>query len=251
MRPFQLPIGAITHEAYKAMVLQLDPGGEDDAEQQIRMELERKFGRELGKAFDEQLQALLPDNATDEQVRAAVYQVTATSDGVRAVLRQSLEQSSSLGVSVALDTLEQIGMGFDWTLAHAKAARFASNYSFELVQGINTTTQTRLQTAINDWFKEPTTIGDLQKELAPTFGKQRARTIAATETTRAAAEGSKIGYQESGVVSEVEIRNANDERVCPICGPLGGTKTPLNGGKHPPYHVNCRCWIVPVVQEPS
>jgi len=257
MPPFNLaiPDGAITHDAYKAMVLQLAPDGEDDAEQQIRMELERKFGRDLGRALDDQLQQLIPDNATDEQVRAAVHQVTATSDGVRAVLRQSLEQSSSLGVSVALDTLEQIGMGFDWTLAHEKAARFASQYSYELVQGINTTSTARLQTAINDWFREPTTIGDLQKELEPTFGKRRAKTIAQTETTRASFRGSVIGYEQSGVVSEMEFVTVNDELVCPQCGPLNGKRAPLQGtfpgGYTIPVHINCRCFARPVISEPS
>jgi SPP1 gp7 family putative phage head morphogenesis protein len=247
--------GAITHDAYKALVLQLDPGGEDDAEQQIRMELERKFGRDLGRAFDDQLQQLLPDNATDEQVRAAVHQVTATSDGVRAVLRQSLEQSSSLGVSVALDTLEQIGMGFDWTLAHSRAAKWASNYTYELVQGINTTTQARMQTAVDDWFREPTTIRDLQRELEPTFGKRRAKLIAQTETTRAAAQGSIEGYEQSGVVSEQEWVTVNDERVCPTCGPLNGKRAPLRGtfpgGVSVPAHPGCRCFVRPVVEEPK
>jgi SPP1 gp7 family putative phage head morphogenesis protein len=250
-----MPDGAITHEAYKAMVLQLDDGS-DDAEQQIRMELERKFGRELGRAFDDQLQQLIPDNATEEQVRAAVHQVTATSDGVRAVLRQSLEQSSSLGVSVALDTLEQIGMGFDWTLAHSKAAKWASTYTYELIQGINTTTQARLQTAVDDWFREPTTIRDLQRELEPTFGKRRAKLIAQTETTRAAHEGSAAGYEESGVVAEMEWVAVNDEKVCPICGNdpngLNGKRAPLRGtfpgGYKPPAHPGCRCFVRPVVE---
>jgi len=263
MPPFNLAIadGAITHDAYKAMVLQLsaDDGDNSDAEQQIRMELERKFGRDLGRAFDDQLQQLIPDNATDEQIRAAVHQVTATSDGVRAVLRQSLEQSSSLGVSVALDTLEQIGMGFDWTLAHNRAAKWASNYTYELVQGINATSQTRLQTAVDDWFREPTTIRDLQRELEPTFGKRRARTIAATETTRAAYQGSVEGYRESGVVAEMEWVSVNDERVCVICGDgptgLNGKRAPLGGtfpgGYTAPAHVNCRCFVRPIIAEPT
>ena len=254
MRPFHIP-DEITPTWFKAMVLQLDPG-EDDAEQQIRMELERKFGRELANAFDEQLQALLPDNATDEQVRTAIYQVEATSGPVREVLRRHLTQSSSLGVSMAFDQLNTIGMAFDWTLAHTQAARWASQYSYELVRGINSTTQARLQTAVNDWFRERTTIGDLQQELAPLFGKKRAGMIATTETTRAAYEGSVQGYRESGVVNEVEWVSVNDERVCLICGDgpdgLNGKRAPLGGsfpgGYTAPAHVNCRCFVRPVVE---
>jgi hypothetical protein len=126
MRPFRIPDQLwaagqiITPEAYKAMVLQLDPG-EDDAEWQARMAVERQFGRDLSAAFDEQLLALLPPDATDEQIRAAVHRVDETSLPVREVLRQSLQQGSDLGVSVVFDTLQNIGLGFDCKLGAAKA----------------------------------------------------------------------------------------------------------------------------------
>jgi SPP1 gp7 family putative phage head morphogenesis protein len=251
--------GVITHDAYKAMVLQLAPdeGDESDAERAIRAQLERKLERDLVGAFDDQLSALLPADASDDVIRSAPAHVTATSEPVREVLRRNLEQSSSLGVSVALDTLEQIGLGFEWTLAHSKAAEWASRYSYELVRGINSTTQARLQTAVDDWFKERTSLPDLVKELEPTFGRKRAKTISVTETTRAAAQGAVEGYEQSGVVSEWEWVTANDEIAgkCPICGPLNGKRAPLRGtfpGGHTiPAHVNCRCFGRPVIAEPS
>jgi SPP1 gp7 family putative phage head morphogenesis protein len=206
----------------------------------------------------EQLGDLLPANANDDTIRAAAGRVDATSQPVREVLRRQLEQSSSLGVTVALDTLERIGLGFDWTLANTDAARWASQYSYELVRGINSTTQARLQQAVGDWFQERTILPDLVKELQPTFGRKRAKLIAQTETTRAAREGSVIGYEQSGVVQEVEWYSVRDERVCPICGdsPTGlhGKRAPLrgtffNGASHPPAHPGCRCFVRPVIRE--
>jgi len=238
------------------MVLQLNPDGdeEDDAEQQIRRQLERRFERELAGAFDEQLDTLLPEGASDDVIRAAPHQVTMSSEPVREVLRRNLEQGSSLGVSVAFDTLEQIGMAFDYTLAHAQASRWASTYSYELVRGINATTTQRLQVAVQDWFRERTTLPDLVKELEPTFGRRRAKNIAITETTRAAHEGSVAGYEESKVVMEMEFMTVRDERVCPQCGPLNGKRAPLRGsfpgGFTIPVHVNCRCFARPVIAEP-
>lgn len=256
MPPFQLPDGAITHEAYKAMVLQLSPDdGESDAERAIRAQLERKLERDLMGAFDDQLGDLLPDGAGDDVIRSAPYRVTETSEPVREVLRRNLEQSSSLGVSVAFDTLDQIGMGFSWELAHSKAASWASRYSYELVRGINSTTQARLQTAVDDWFKERTTLPDLVKELEPTFGRKRAKTISITETTRAAAQGAIEGYEESKVVSEWEWVTVGDELRCPICLGLHGKRAPLRGtfpgGYNIPAHVNCRCFGRPVIAEPT
>lgn len=250
-----IPPGAITHDIYKAMLLELDPD-DDEAEQTIRVELERSLERKLSEAFREQLGDLLPDGAGDDTIRGAPTRVEATSQPVREVLRAELERSSSLGVTVALDTLERIGLGFDWTLANTDAARWASTYSYELVRGINATTQARLQQAVNDWFQERTTLGDLIQELQPTFGKRRARTIAITETTRAAREGSILGYERSGVVAEVEWVTVRDERVCPVCGGLHGKRAPLRGtfegGKsQPPAHPSCRCFVRPVVKEPG
>lgn len=256
-QPFFTVSGPITpsiYAAFKSMVLELDPS-DNEAEQRARMEVERIFGRDLGKAFGDQMDELIPDNATDEQLRAAVHRVDATSGGVRAILRASLEQGSSLGATVALDTLERIGMSFDWTLAHDRAAKWASQYSYDLVRGINQTTQGRLQTAVDDWFREPTTIRDLQRELEPTFGKRRARLIAQTETTRAAHEGSVAGYEQSGVVAEMEWVTVNDERVCPQCGPLDGKRASLRGnfegGAGVPAHPGCRCFVRPVIEEPK
>ncbi len=248
-----IPHGPITHDVYKALLLELDPD-DDEAEQRVREEIERRFERELTGAFREQLGDLLPANASDDQIRAAAGRVEATSQPVREILRKELEASSSLGVSVALDTLERIGLGFDWTLANTDAAKWASQYSYELVRGINSTTQARLQVAINDWFQERTTVGDLMKELQPLFGKRRARAIAITETTRAAAQGSIVGFEKSGVVQETQWVTVRDERVCPICGGLHGKRAPLRGtfpeGKsYPPAHPGCRCFVRPVISE--
>lgn len=252
-RGLTIPAGPITHSVYKQLILQLDPD-DDEAERNIRGELERKLERDLTVEFRAQLATLLPDDASDETIRQAASQVVATSEPVREVLRRNLEQSASLGVSIALDTMENIGLGFDWTLANTDAARWASQYSYELVRGINSTSQARLQVAVEDWFRERTTLPDLVKELQPTFGKRRARVIAQTETTRAAAQGSILGFEQSGVVDQAEWVTVKDERVCPTCGPLHGKRAPLRGtfegGKsYPPAHPKCRCFVRPVVKE--
>lgn len=252
MRPFRIP-DELTPQWFKAMVLTLDPDGdkESDAEQRIREQLEKRFERELDKAFGEQLTTLLPPDASDDTIRAAPHQVTQTSEPVREVLRRNLESGSELGVSVAFDTLEQIGMAFDYTLAHSKAAEWSSRYSYELIRGINASTTQRMQTAVNDWFQERTTLPDLVKELEPTFGRRRAKLIAQTETTRAAHEGSTSGYEQSGVVQEIEWTTVRDEKVCPTCGPLHGTRAPLRGsfpgGYKIPAHPGCRCFARPYI----
>ena len=236
------------------MVLQLDPD-KDDAEQALRMALEKQFAADMEKAFREQMNDLVPPTASDDEVRAAPAHVTATSGPVRDALYRNLARGSSLGVGVAFDQMQTIGMAFDWTLAHTEASKWASQYSFDLVKGINSTTQAQLQTAVDEWFRNPDSLAALRKQLTPTFGPKRSQLIAQTETTRAAFEGSKQGYQESGVIAEIEWVTVNDELVCTTCGPLDEKRAPLDGtfeGDYlPPAHPNCRCFVRPVVETPK
>jgi SPP1 gp7 family putative phage head morphogenesis protein len=139
--------------------------------------------------------------------------------------------------------------------ARRRPTQYATDYSYDLVRGINSTTQTQLQTAVSEWFRNPDSVGALRKQLTPTFGSKRAQLISSTETTRAAFQGSLLGYEESGVVSEVEFVTVADERVCVQCGPLNGKRAPLRGtfegGYTIPVHPQCRCFGRPVIQEPS
>jgi len=241
------------------MVLQLQPdeGDDSDAEQQIRMELERQFAEELTTSLRDQMNDLIPPTASDQAVRAAPGQVAATSEQVRTVLRRHLQQGAELGVSVAFDQMNTIGMAFDWTLSHTRAAQWASQYSYQLIQGMNATTQAQMQIAVDEWFKDATSLGALRQQLSPTFGPKRAQLIAQTETTRAAYEGSTEGYRQSSVVNEVEWVTVNDEKVCSICGEepdgLSGKRAALGGSfpggyDGPPAHPGCRCFVRPVVE---
>jgi SPP1 gp7 family putative phage head morphogenesis protein len=83
--------------------------------------------------------------------------------------------------------------------------------------------------------------------LANTFGRSRAETIAVTEVTRAAAEGGRLyqqQLQQAGFTFDRIWRTSNDERVCPVCGPLDGKPEAEWGGlDSPPAHPNCRCSV--------
>lgn len=95
----------------------------------------------------------------------------------------------------------------------------------------------------------------------------RARTVARTETLRALQEGQRQGYQqavEQGVLVKDRTRRqwvtANDERVCPICGPMDGQLTTLDEpwqtavgplDKPTDSHPQCRCAVVLVFPDAS
>ncbi len=155
---------------------------------------------------------------------------------------------------VIFGTLKQVdGIAVDWALANEAAAQWAEGYSFQLVTGIEGTTKRRLQREIAGFTDSGETFQAFSRRMAASdmFSPVRAQMIAITEVTRAYAEGNKIAWRESGVTEGMEWNTANDELVCPICGPLDGEQVPLDdefdgGFEAPPAHPRCRCWLTPV-----
>lgn len=170
-------------------------------------------------------------------------------NGIRAVL----DEIVAVGVTNGRQYLEPfISVAVDWGLADREAARWARQYSFELVKGINDTTAQRLQVAVSEAIENGEGVYDLGRRLRGVdgaFGANRADAIAITETTRAHAQGQITSAQTAGAYG-TEWMTANDEivRKCPICWPnheqvrAFGDPFP-SGHTEPPGHPRCRCYI--------
>lgn len=255
---FQLPpTGSITPEWLKAMRLQLDRE-DDEAEQKIRMSLERRFEREMRAALDDMMHTLFPEGYgefVNPQIEAnRIHEAFLRDQKMRDTVSRAIQDSADLGVSVAVKQLEGVGYGFDYTLANVSAREWAIAHTDTLLNQLGTTSGKVVGQALGRWVGNGEPLQSLINDLAPAFGQARAERIAATEVTRAYAEGSTRTYQESGVVQKVEWAASMDERVCPICAPLNGKTVALGGkfdGLYPPAHVGCRCWVLPVVKEPK
>lgn len=251
------------------MTLELDPD-DPEREQQIRMSIERLTRRNLEDALQAQRGRIVdPAQAADDAVdwfRQDFEQAMSElrfSDEMRDNLRQGMVASSDLGVQVAVRQLDRVGFGFDWALANAAAREWANEYVGRLVAGIDATTERLVRASVTEWIDNGEPLDSLIGELERVFGRERAELIASTEVTRAYAEGNRRAYQESGVVQRWEWRTANDELVCPICGPLNGQQVSIGAAYNgflpddvrvnstfdaPPAHPRCRCWLVPVVE---
>jgi len=249
--------------AIKALQLQLDPG-DDDAAERVYAELERRGETAIMRAFREQWKNLLPPNAEsmnlDELMAYVNARLIEQQPAVDAIARV-LYDAAGAGVNVALDQLERIGIGFDYTLVNTRAQTWAQQYAGELIRGISDTTQAAVRQAVERWYGNGEPLSALVDDLARTFDRKRARLIAMTETTRAAAEGNRLGYKESGVVTGLVWKTANDELVCPHCGALNGAIVSIDNGafydelpaelqskikrrfETPPAHPGCRCRI--------
>jgi hypothetical protein len=133
-------------------------------------------------------------------------------------------------------------VAFDPSVINQRAAEWARTYSYELVRGINNNTKAALQQIVAGFYTDNRTLADLRASISPLFGPVRAEAIAITETTRAVAKGEQVYASELnklGLQTRSVVQTANDERVCPICGPNDGK--PVDEVGHPPFHVRCRC----------
>ena len=155
--------------------------------------------------------------------------------------------------------IEQVGLGIDWTLVNQAAVEWARGHAGELVEGISETARNYVGEAVADYFEDGLTIGDLRERLERVLGPKKAEEIAQTEVTRAAVEG-EIGMVEEIRKAGIEMTpiwmTNNDDLVCPVCGPMNGTRGVYGSGgapmwEHPslgeigapPAHPRCRCWV--------
>lgn len=139
-----------------------------------------------------------------------------------------------------------MGVGVDMAIVNALALEWATQYSGELIRGLTKTTAGILREAMRTYLTTPgMTRAQLAELLQPAFGAQRAGVIAATEVTRAYAEGTREYQRMLARMGIPTVRiwdTAADERVCVICAPNDGQPErdwePADG---PPAHPNCRC----------
>lgn len=138
----------------------------------------------------------------------------------------------------------------DFDNVNRNVLRYASEYKYSWIKGINDTTRTQTQQAIADWIKEGTPLDALEAKLSMVYSPARAERIAATEVTRVYAQGNQQAWESTEIVSAMKIQTAQDDLVCPICGPLADTEVGIGDiDAMPPFHVSCRCYTLPVVSE--
>lgn len=154
--------------------------------------------------------------------------------------------------------IKQVDLVIDWDLLSDEALDFVQNYVFDLISNLNDTTLKDVQQVFDAWLESGEGLDALTEQIEGIFNNPvRARMIAQTESTRAYNEGSRIRWAAANV-SKVRWRTVNDDRVSDICRELSGKvgtvdrgfySRVLNEYVHPPAHVNCRSWEVPIVDD--
>lgn len=138
-------------------------------------------------------------------------------------------------------------VGIDWELVNDAAVAWAEDYANELLDDLTETTVGRIQQAVADWAGSGDPLGDLGDAINDLIADpRRADLIAATEATRAFAEGNVKAWGAQGVEG-AKWMTAEDTIVCPTCRDLEGQTFTLDEIEPPPAHPGCRCYLQPVL----
>ena len=198
-----------------------------------RDELEARMARLLGKLSKAQMGRLLEelgDPPRVENVSPTFWDEAG--EELRNAIRPFME---AVYLESAQRLMSEQSVGVDWALVNEAAANWASTYTYELVTGINDTSARYLQSAVDRYYRDAQTVGELAAGLAQyeeftrragrLFGVDRATVIAITETTRAAVEGER-GIADELAKERIQMEDfwvtRNDEVVCTICAPRNG-----------------------------
>ena len=104
-----------------------------------------------------------------------------------------------------------------------------------------------LAEALAEGFTNGESIPQLADRIETFFASPaRAERIARTEILTASNIGAVEGYKQAGVTKS-EIFAARDERECDLCANLDGQIHDISEGYNPPFHVSCRCCLLPII----
>lgn len=164
-------------------------------------------------------------------------------------------------------------LGISWDLSNPEVDRFIRNYVFKFAEALTDKTKDDLKAAIRQAEADGWSVTKLTDELQATYSgwsSDRAEMIARSETIRASNAGANEAYKQAGITKK-QWYTARDERVCPFCGAMHEKIVGVEGNfadmgstlrvgdqamdmsyeavGAPPLHPNCRCTILPVVED--
>lgn len=122
---------------------------------------------------------------------------------------------------------------------------------------IDDSTREMLRTAVEKALTEGQSADELKAAILEdcAFSEERAEAIARTEIAKADMAGTMEGYRVSGLVAGKQWSTAQDDLVseeclaCEDAGPIDIDKPFPSGNDAPPNHPNCRCTVLPVLND--
>jgi SPP1 gp7 family putative phage head morphogenesis protein len=182
----------------------------------------------------------------------------------------ALDSSSEALLQIGVDTVDGAAM---FEFVNRRAAEWAKGRAAEMVGmkevngllienpdakwRIDDSTREMLRSSVTDAIENGWSNQRLANEIKDdyAFSSSRAEMVARTETAFADVKGNMIAYRDSGLVAGKEWVTAHDDKVSDECqanedaGVIGLGDSFPSGAEEPPEHPNCRCDVLPVLNE--
>lgn len=186
------------------------------------------------------------------------------------------DQLAAMATDGALAGLKQIGATADdiVTIAGDQAAAWGRARAAEMVGmkrnaagdlvpnpkakwRIDESTREMVRSTVETALTEGQSADELKAALLDghAFSPERAEMIARTEMAKADMAGTMVGYRTSGLVMGKKWSTSQDDLVsqecvaCEAAGAIGLDDTFPSGEDAPPNHPNCRCTVLPVLDD--
>ena len=119
------------------------------------------------------------------------------------------------------------------------------------IKGLTSYQATNLKREMLEAFKAGETIDQITRRVRDVTGKSISKsiTIARTETLAAGNAAAKERYKAAGIEMVEWVSAADDGRTCDECLDLDGSTYPIGDAPSIPVHPNCRCTLVPYIEE--
>jgi SPP1 gp7 family putative phage head morphogenesis protein len=146
-----------------------------------------------------------------------------------------------------------------FTLVDTDALDFMTNYNLVLTGDVNRELADGIKRVVMGGVATGKGVEDIVRDLGRvvqdpesfryagskvfTKAQYRMEVIARTEVLRAHNQG-RLKFHDQVGVRKLEWMTMDDERVCPVCGPLDGKVFDTNRFPQQPAHPNCRCTSV-------
>jgi SPP1 gp7 family putative phage head morphogenesis protein len=232
-----------------------------DSDKPIELESEEKRTKEISARLESKLAEVLREKLVEQYAQVAggvrkgaeIEQLMLDfTDEWAEVMRRYYPLLLEEGFGVGAD---ELGMSLVFNLENEFVQEVLDELAHE-IKAVAETTKEEVRRLVGKQAQEGWSIDKLAdelEELGEIRSRERALTIARTESARAYSAGSMLSYEQSGVVKQVEWLVT---RPCKICDSLAGQRVDLGKdfksdrgwkGKHPPVHPNCKCAIAPVI----
>lgn len=175
---------------------------------------------------------------------------SALDDEVNELIQDVLPTFDDIAKAAAQEGLDYLPVTVDYSKVNLAVLKLAQERAkFFATQSIDTS-RAALNAIVANWIETGGTMADLIDRVGEVWEGSRPDVAAATEVTDLFASGNLAAWRESDVVEGYSVNTAEDANVDEICIEISqGGMYPLDDEEHkPPFHPNCRCWIVPEVK---